>query len=219
MKVSTLVPEVGRARAAGDAVPHAQSPGGLRDLRQGGRMPPAGLRIRLRPAALALDGREASQAQAARPEPAHPARQRALHPLQPLRALHARDLEVEHARHRRARRARVRRARRSASPTTIRTRTTSSACARRARCCRATSSTRAACWFLEPVRSVCTGCSRGCSIDLWRRKKEWRHALARRGAQPHAVPRHRPREPRDQRSLALQQGLRPAQADDAGSGR
>src|SRR6478735_10414209 len=29
-------------------------------------------------------------------------------------------------------------------------------------------------WFLEPVRSVCTGCSRGCSIDLWRRKKEWR---------------------------------------------
>jgi NADH-quinone oxidoreductase subunit G len=29
-------------------------------------------------------------------------------------------------------------------------------------------------WFLEPVRSVCTGCSRGCSIDLWRRRKEWR---------------------------------------------
>jgi NADH-quinone oxidoreductase subunit G len=29
-------------------------------------------------------------------------------------------------------------------------------------------------WFLEPVRSVCTGCSRGCSIDLWRRKSEWR---------------------------------------------
>ncbi len=29
-------------------------------------------------------------------------------------------------------------------------------------------------WFLEPVRSVCTGCARGCSIDLWRRKKEWR---------------------------------------------
>jgi NADH-quinone oxidoreductase subunit G len=29
-------------------------------------------------------------------------------------------------------------------------------------------------WFLEPVRSVCTGCARGCSIDLWRRKREWR---------------------------------------------
>jgi len=28
-------------------------------------------------------------------------------------------------------------------------------------------------WYLEPVRSVCTGCSRGCSVDLWRRKKEW----------------------------------------------
>ena len=42
-------------------------------------------------------------------------------------------------------------------------------------------------------------------------------ALARRGAQQHAVPRHRPREPRDQRSLALQQGLRPAQADEQGA--
>jgi NADH-quinone oxidoreductase subunit G len=28
-------------------------------------------------------------------------------------------------------------------------------------------------WYLEPVRSVCTGCSRGCSVNLWRRKKEW----------------------------------------------
>ncbi len=26
-------------------------------------------------------------------------------------------------------------------------------------------------WFLEPVRSVCTGCARGCSIDAWRRMK------------------------------------------------
>ena len=72
-------------------------------------------------------------------------------------------------------------------------------------------------WFLEPVRSVCTGCSRGCSIDLWRRKKEWRLRSLGRGAQQHAVPRHRPREPRDQRSLALQQGLRPAQADEQGA--
>ena len=29
-------------------------------------------------------------------------------------------------------------------------------------------------WYLEPVRSVCTGCARGCSVNLWRRKKEWR---------------------------------------------
>jgi NADH-quinone oxidoreductase subunit G len=28
-------------------------------------------------------------------------------------------------------------------------------------------------WYLEPVRSVCTGCSRGCSVNVWRRKKEW----------------------------------------------
>ncbi|MDP2008325.1 MAG: 2Fe-2S iron-sulfur cluster-binding protein [Rubrivivax sp.] len=26
-------------------------------------------------------------------------------------------------------------------------------------------------WFLEPVRSVCTGCARGCSIHAWRRMK------------------------------------------------
>jgi NADH-quinone oxidoreductase subunit G len=28
-------------------------------------------------------------------------------------------------------------------------------------------------WYLEPVKSVCTGCARGCSVDLWRRKPEW----------------------------------------------
>ncbi|HEY6925609.1 MAG TPA: hypothetical protein VI653_19170, partial [Steroidobacteraceae bacterium] len=27
-------------------------------------------------------------------------------------------------------------------------------------------------WFLEPVRSVCNGCARVCSVDVWRRKKE-----------------------------------------------
>jgi NADH-quinone oxidoreductase subunit G len=26
-------------------------------------------------------------------------------------------------------------------------------------------------WFLEPVRSVCTGCARGCSVQVWRRQK------------------------------------------------
>ena len=29
-------------------------------------------------------------------------------------------------------------------------------------------------WYLEPVRSVCNGCARGCSVNLWRRKKQWR---------------------------------------------
>jgi NADH-quinone oxidoreductase subunit G len=33
-------------------------------------------------------------------------------------------------------------------------------------------------WYLEPIRSVCIGCSRGCSVNLWRRKKEWRMRLS-----------------------------------------
>ena len=32
-------------------------------------------------------------------------------------------------------------------------------------------------WYLEPVRSVCTGCARGCSVNVWRRKKEWQMRL------------------------------------------
>ena len=28
-------------------------------------------------------------------------------------------------------------------------------------------------WFLEPVRSVCTGCSRCCSVRVWRRHRHW----------------------------------------------
>ncbi len=28
-------------------------------------------------------------------------------------------------------------------------------------------------WYLEWVRSVCPGCARGCSIKVWRRKKQW----------------------------------------------
>lgn len=28
-------------------------------------------------------------------------------------------------------------------------------------------------WYLEPIRSVCTGCSRCCSVNVWRRKKQW----------------------------------------------
>lgn len=28
-------------------------------------------------------------------------------------------------------------------------------------------------WYLKPVRSVCTGCARCCSVNVWRRKKEW----------------------------------------------
>ncbi|RNC68497.1 MAG: ferredoxin [Desulfuromonadales bacterium] len=28
-------------------------------------------------------------------------------------------------------------------------------------------------WYLEPVRSVCTGCARCCSVNVWRRRKRW----------------------------------------------
>jgi len=27
-------------------------------------------------------------------------------------------------------------------------------------------------WFLQPVRSVCTGCARGCEVKVWKRRKE-----------------------------------------------
>jgi NADH-quinone oxidoreductase subunit G len=33
-------------------------------------------------------------------------------------------------------------------------------------------------WYLQPTRSVCPGCARGCNVQLWHRRPEWRlHAL------------------------------------------
>ena len=29
-------------------------------------------------------------------------------------------------------------------------------------------------WYLQPTRSVCPGCSRGCHVDIWHRKPEWK---------------------------------------------
>jgi NADH-quinone oxidoreductase subunit G len=29
-------------------------------------------------------------------------------------------------------------------------------------------------WYLEPTRSVCPGCARGCSVQIWHRKAEWK---------------------------------------------
>jgi NADH-quinone oxidoreductase subunit G len=29
-------------------------------------------------------------------------------------------------------------------------------------------------WYLKPTPSVCPGCARGCAVDLWHRKPEWR---------------------------------------------
>ncbi len=29
-------------------------------------------------------------------------------------------------------------------------------------------------WYLEPTPSVCPGCARGCTVNIWHRKQEWR---------------------------------------------
>jgi len=29
-------------------------------------------------------------------------------------------------------------------------------------------------WYLEPTPSICPGCERGCSVDIWHRKKTWK---------------------------------------------
>jgi NADH-quinone oxidoreductase subunit G len=48
-------------------------------------------------------------------------------------------------------------------------------------------------WYLEPTPSVCPGCERGCAIDIWHRKREWR--LQRLDAKANArIDRVTPRE-------------------------
>lgn len=48
-------------------------------------------------------------------------------------------------------------------------------------------------WYLKATKSVCPGCARGCAVDLWHRKPEWKlHALeARKNV---AIERVTPRE-------------------------
>ena len=29
-------------------------------------------------------------------------------------------------------------------------------------------------WYLQPTPSVCPGCARGCTVDIWHRKAEWK---------------------------------------------
>ena len=84
-----------------------------------------------------------------------------------------REISNEHARHRRARRTRVRRPPRSDLRRRPYSDNVIGLCPTGALLSR-DFLYQSRVWFLEPVRSVCTGCSRGCSIDLWRRKKEWR---------------------------------------------
>jgi NADH-quinone oxidoreductase subunit G len=33
---------------------------------------------------------------------------------------------------------------------------------------------RARVWYLEPTPSICPGCARGCTVNIWHRKKEWK---------------------------------------------
>ena len=64
-------------------------------------------------------------------------------------------------------------------------------------------------WYLKPTPSVCPGCARGCTVNLWHRKPEWRSERARSEAERQHRARHAAREPRRQRPVDLQQGPRP----------
>ncbi len=48
-------------------------------------------------------------------------------------------------------------------------------------------------WYLQPTPSVCPGCERGCSVDIWHRKAEWR-LRALDPAQNTSIARVTPRE-------------------------
>ena len=34
-------------------------------------------------------------------------------------------------------------------------------------------------WYLKPTASVCPGCSRGCTVNLWHRRPEWNGPMLR----------------------------------------
>ncbi|MEW5881199.1 MAG: 2Fe-2S iron-sulfur cluster-binding protein [Pseudomonadota bacterium] len=57
---------------------------------------------------------------------------------------------------------------------------------------------RARVWYLKPTPSVCPGCSRGCAIDIWHRKPEWKlNALdPKLNARIERVTPHNPPPPR-----------------------
>ena len=92
-----------------------------------------------------------------------------------LRALHARDLEVERARHPAPRRPLARARRRGParfdddpySDNVI------DICPVGALLSRPFLY-KARVWYLEPTPSVCPGCARGCTVQIWHRKPEWK---------------------------------------------
>ena len=63
-------------------------------------------------------------------------------------------------------------------------------------------------WYLEPTPSVCPGCARGCTIQIWHRKPEWKlNALDPRQQRQHRA-HHAARESGGERAVDLQQGAR-----------
>ena len=139
----------------------------------------AGLPLRVQRRAVGVARRQGARDQVLRAVRAHRARQRALHPLLALRALHARDLEVQRARHRAPRR----RTRWSAPPRTARSThdpysdNVIDICPVGALLSRPFLH-KARVWYLKPTPSVCPGCARGCTVEVWHRKPEWKlHAL------------------------------------------
>jgi NADH-quinone oxidoreductase subunit G len=203
----------------GDAAVHpAQPPGRLRHLRQGRRVHAAGLPLRDN-GRRRLDGPKVHATKYFDLSSRDRARQRALHPLHALRALHARDLEVERAGHPEPRRpprwcARSRTGSFEADPYSD---NVIDICPVGALLSKQFLH-KARVWYLKPTPSVCPGCARGCTVDLWHRKPEWKlNALT---AREH---RHRPRdaarEPGGQRPVDLQQGSRPRAGLRAAAGR
>ena len=64
-------------------------------------------------------------------------------------------------------------------------------------------------WYLKATPSVCPGCERGCSVNIWHRKSEWKLKALDPAAERAHRPRHAAREPGRQRPVDLQQGARP----------
>ncbi len=65
-------------------------------------------------------------------------------------------------------------------------------------------------WYLDATPSVCPGCARGCNVDLWHRKREWKFHALDPARTPHRAG-HAARERRGQRAVDLQHRPRPRQ--------
>ncbi len=63
-------------------------------------------------------------------------------------------------------------------------------------------------WYMDATPSVCPGCERGCTVNLWHRKREWKLNSLDPGRQHAGRAGHAAGEPRGQRPLDLQQGPR-----------